>query len=79
MGSSDLAKSLIVHNMYPPGGEPNSDNCLDFIFVAPPCEKVIFSSDKNYIIPAIRKFMLDMPGHVQVASNYRLSPTGLRP
>ena len=42
--------------------EPNSKNCLDFIFVAPPCEKVISVSDENYITFSIRQFMLDMPG-----------------
>ena len=47
--------------------EPNSENCLDLIFVAPPCEKVIFVSDENFITSAIRKFMLDMqsPGSFQ--------------
>ena len=40
--------------------EPHSENRLDLIFVAPPCKKVIFVSDKNYITPAIRNFMLDM-------------------
>ena len=42
--------------------EPNSENCLDLIFSAPPCEKVITVADTNYITSAIRKFMLDMPG-----------------
>ena len=41
--------------------EPNSKNSLDLIFVAPPCQKVIFVSDKSYITSAIRKFILDMP------------------
>ena len=41
--------------------EPKSENCLDLIFVAYLCEKVIFVSDKNNITSAIRKFMLDMP------------------
>ena len=41
--------------------EPNSENCLDFIFVARPCEKVIIVPDANYITSEIRKFMLDMP------------------
>ena len=41
--------------------EPNSENCLDLIFAASPCEKVIIVSDTNYITSAIRKFMLDMP------------------
>ena len=38
-----------------------TENCLDPIFAAPPCEKVIIVPDTNYIISAIRKFMLDMP------------------
>ena len=42
--------------------EPNSENCLDLIFAAPPCEKVIIVPDTNYITSAIRKLMLDMPG-----------------
>ena len=42
-------------------GEPNSENCLDVIFAAPVCEKVIIVPDTNYITSAIRKFMLDMP------------------
>ena len=41
--------------------EPNSEDCLDLIFAAPPCEKVIIVPDTNYITSAIRKFMLDMP------------------
>ena len=41
--------------------EPNSENCLNLIFVAPPCEKVIFVCDESYITSTIRKFMLDMP------------------
>ena len=41
--------------------EPNSENCFDLIFAARPCEKVIPVQDTNYIISAIRKFMLDMP------------------
>ena len=41
--------------------EPNSENCLDMIFVGPPCEKVIFVSEENCITSAIRKFILDMP------------------
>ena len=47
--------------------EPNSESCLDFIFVASACEKVIFMSDEDYITYAIRKFMLDTPspGSVQ--------------
>ena len=39
--------------------EPKSENCLDWIFVAPSCEKVIFVCDENSIISNIRKFMLD--------------------
>ena len=41
--------------------EPNSENCLDLIFVASLCEKVIFVLDTKYITSAIRKFMLEMP------------------
>ena len=41
--------------------EPNSENCLDFIFAAPLCEKVAFVSHENYVTSKIRKFMLDMP------------------
>ena len=41
--------------------EPNSGSCLDLIFAAPPCEKVIIVPDTNYITSAIRKFLLDMP------------------
>ena len=41
--------------------EPNSENCLDLIFAAPPCQKDIIVLDINYITSAIRKFMLDMP------------------
>ena len=41
--------------------EPNFENCLDFISVAPLFEKVIFVSDQNDLTSAIRKFMLDMP------------------
>ena len=41
--------------------EPNSENCLDLTFAAPPCEKVIIVPDTNYITSAIRKFMLDIP------------------
>ena len=39
--------------------EPNSENCLNLILVAP-CEKVIFVSDESYITSAIKKIMLDM-------------------
>ena len=42
--------------------EPNSDeNCLDLIFAAPLCEKVIIVPDTNYITFTIREFMLDAP------------------
>ena len=41
--------------------EPNSENCLDLSFAAPPCEKIIIVPDTNYITSAISKFMLDMP------------------
>ena len=41
--------------------EPNSENCLDFIFAASPCEKVINVQGTNFITFAVRKFMLDMP------------------
>ena len=41
--------------------EPNCENCLDFISVASPCEKIIFASDGNYMTYTIRRFMLDMP------------------
>ena len=40
--------------------EPNSENCLDSIFVAPTYEKVIFVSDDNCITSAVRNFMLDV-------------------
>ena len=41
--------------------EPNSENCLDFIFAAPPYEKVIIVPGISHITSAIRKVMLDMP------------------
>ena len=41
--------------------EPNSENCLDLIFVASHCEKVIFRSAESHITSAIRKVMSDMP------------------
>ena len=41
--------------------EPNSENCLDLIFAAPSCEKVITVPDTNYITLSIRKLMLDVP------------------
>ena len=46
--------------------EPNSENCLDLSFAAPPCEKVIIVLDTNYITSAIRKFMLDIRSPVSV-------------
>ena len=42
--------------------EPNSENCLDLTFAAPPFEKVIIVPDTSYITSAIRKFTLDMSG-----------------
>ena len=47
--------------------ESNSENFLDLIFAAPPCEKVMIVLDTNYITSAIRKLMLDMknPGSFQ--------------
>ena len=57
-----LMYTIIIYNEYAEYvWEPNSEDFLDLIFVAPPCEKVIFVSDKNYITSAIKKFMLDMP------------------
>ena len=41
--------------------ESDSENYLDLIFAAPPYKKVIILPDTNYIISAIRKFMLDVP------------------
>ena len=41
--------------------ESNSANCLDLIFAESLCVKVIFASNKNSIISAIIKFMLDTP------------------
>ena len=41
--------------------EPNSENCLDLIFVAPPCDKVLIVPDTKCITFAIRTFMLDVP------------------
>ena len=29
--------------------EPNSENCIDFNCIAPPCEKVLFVADKIYV------------------------------
>ena len=40
--------------------EPNYENCLDFIFVASLCEKIIFTSKGNFMTLAIRRFVLDM-------------------
>ena len=58
----------------------NSENYLDFILAAPPCEKVIIVPDTNYIISAIKKFMLDMPspGSLQNIGILNMSTTGLR-
>ena len=42
------------------GNRPGA-KLLRFDFCCTPCEKVIFVSDENYIISAIRKFMLNMP------------------
>ena len=61
-----LVYVIIVYNEYAEYvdlivWEPNSENFLNLIFVAPPCEKVIFVYDESYITSAIRKFMLDMP------------------
>ena len=53
--------SYILYNFTAIVREPNFENCLDLIFAAPPCEKVIIVPDTNYITSAIRKFMLDMP------------------
>ena len=46
---------------------PNSQNCLDLIFVASTCEKVIFIPNANYITSVIRKLMLEIsrPGSCQ--------------
>ena len=41
--------------------EPSSENSLDFIFAATPCEQINIVPDTNCISSAIRKFMLDMP------------------
>ena len=59
--------------------EPNSENCLDLIFVPFLCEKVFNVPDTNYTISAIRKFMLDMPspGSFQDIS-LKSEPIGLR-
>ena len=55
-----LMHAIIVYNEYAEYvnlivWEPSSENCLDLISVAPPCEKVVFVSDKNYITSAIKK------------------------
>ena len=34
--------------------EPNSENCLDLVFVTPPFEKVILVPDRRYISSAIK-------------------------
>ena len=49
---------------YSPGGRVNSENCLDLIFAAPSCEKVLIVSDTNYITSVNRKFM-PSPGSFQ--------------
>ena len=41
--------------------KPNSENCLDLVFAAPPCQNVIIVQDTSYTISGIKKFMLDMP------------------
>ena len=41
--------------------EPNYENCLDLIFVASPCEKVVIVPDTNTFTFVFRKFVLDMP------------------
>ena len=41
--------------------EPNYEKCLDLVFAASPCEKVIIVPNKNFITSAIIKFMLDLP------------------
>ena len=61
-----LKSNIFCHNwniVQEPNSEnsENSENCLDLIFAAPPCKKVVFVSDENYITSAIGKFMLDMP------------------
>ena len=63
-----LMYAIIVYNEYTEYvdiivWEPNSENCLNLISVAPPCEKVIFVCDESYITSTIRKFMLNMPSH----------------
>ena len=42
----------------------NSENCLDLVFVASDCEKIITVPDTNNIISAVRKFMTS-PGSFQ--------------
>ena len=50
-----LMYAIIVCNEYAEHiWEPNSENCLNLILVAP-CEKVIFVSDESYIKSAIKK------------------------
>ena len=60
--------------------EPNSENCLDLMFAALPCEKVIIVPDTNYITSAIIEFMLDMPsaGSLQNIDRFNMYKTGLR-
>ena len=50
---SECSFRIIVRESY-------SENCLDFIFAGPVCEKVNIVPDKNYMTPGIRKSMLDM-------------------
>ena len=52
--------------------EPNSQNCLDLIFVASTCQKAII---RHHVQPtsAVRKFMLDMPNP---GSFQNISPKG---
>ena len=54
-------RQMSCENRKPITWEPNSENCLDLIFVPSPCEKDIIVSDTNFITSAIRKFMLDIP------------------
>ena len=35
--------------------EPDSDSCLNLIFVPFPCDKVVIVPDTNHITPAIKK------------------------
>ena len=50
----NLFQIIIIHNFQQVlVREPNSENCLDLIFAAPPCKKVIIVPDTNYITYAI--------------------------